>query len=375
MSDVVYKKLAAHLDDLPGGFPSTESGVELKILKKLFSPEEAALAVKLTLIPEEAYVIAHRAGENIDKVKEKLHEMSRKGLIYSIEKPGKAPLYMAAQYVVGIWEFHVNDLDEEFVRLSNEYFPYLVDADAWKASPQLRTIPVSRSLDPGHHSLPYEDAATLVKGHRRYAVAECICRKEHKLVGKGCEKPMEACLVFDTAADYYLRNGLAREIDEAETLKILEEGERAGLVVQPSNSQKAINICLCCGCCCQVLIAMKKHPDPAELFSSAYIVEVDADECVGCEVCIGRCQMEALTMNEGVVSLEQKRCIGCGLCVTTCPTKALNLKRKDIVPEVPRSNTEAAIKLAKARGKLSNAKMAKMALKSKFDRLMAASKR
>ncbi|PLX40049.1 MAG: hypothetical protein C0608_10120 [Deltaproteobacteria bacterium] len=84
MSDVVYKKLAAHLDDLPGGFPSTESGVELKILKKLFSPEEAALAVKLTLIPEEAYVIAHRAGENIDKVKEKLHEMSRKGLIYSI---------------------------------------------------------------------------------------------------------------------------------------------------------------------------------------------------------------------------------------------------------------------------------------------------
>ena len=34
----VYKRLAEHLDDLPAGFPATDSGVELRILKRLFTP-------------------------------------------------------------------------------------------------------------------------------------------------------------------------------------------------------------------------------------------------------------------------------------------------------------------------------------------------
>src|SRR4030067_2641461 len=51
--DDIYKQLAKHLDDLPGGFPSTESGVELRILRRLFTLEEAALALSLTLLPEE----------------------------------------------------------------------------------------------------------------------------------------------------------------------------------------------------------------------------------------------------------------------------------------------------------------------------------
>ena len=29
----IYKKLAKHLNNTPGGFPETESGVELRILK------------------------------------------------------------------------------------------------------------------------------------------------------------------------------------------------------------------------------------------------------------------------------------------------------------------------------------------------------
>jgi hypothetical protein len=43
MTDV-YEKLAQHLDSLPAGYPRTESGVEMRILKRLFSPEEAEIA-------------------------------------------------------------------------------------------------------------------------------------------------------------------------------------------------------------------------------------------------------------------------------------------------------------------------------------------
>ena len=60
MSGDIYKKLAKHLDRLPGGYPATKSGVELRILRRLFDPEEAALAMKLSLIPEEVDIIARR---------------------------------------------------------------------------------------------------------------------------------------------------------------------------------------------------------------------------------------------------------------------------------------------------------------------------
>ena len=43
MDQDIYQRLAQHLDNLPGGFPPTESGVELRILRRLFTPEEAEL--------------------------------------------------------------------------------------------------------------------------------------------------------------------------------------------------------------------------------------------------------------------------------------------------------------------------------------------
>lgn len=46
----IYKKLATHLDNLPAGFPPTESGVEFRILKRLFTEEEAEIATGLTMM-------------------------------------------------------------------------------------------------------------------------------------------------------------------------------------------------------------------------------------------------------------------------------------------------------------------------------------
>ena len=146
MEQEIYKRLANHLDNLPGGFPPTESGVELRILKRLFTPQEAQLALHLTLLPEEPRVIARRAGLPRDEIARRLEEMAKKGLILREERQ-KVPIrYLAAQYLVGIWEYHVNDLDKELIRDMNEYSPVLFK-QAWKV-PQLRTIPVGRSVTP-----------------------------------------------------------------------------------------------------------------------------------------------------------------------------------------------------------------------------------
>jgi hypothetical protein len=61
MATDVYERLAQHLDDMPAGYPSTESGVEMRILRRLFTPEDAELTLYLTLIAEEPRVIARRA--------------------------------------------------------------------------------------------------------------------------------------------------------------------------------------------------------------------------------------------------------------------------------------------------------------------------
>jgi len=79
-------------------------------------PEEAALAVEGHLearaarshLPPEPHSIPQEAAQ-------RLYDMSRKGLIYRLRK-GEQVYYLAAQFIIGIWEFHVNDLDPELIR-------------------------------------------------------------------------------------------------------------------------------------------------------------------------------------------------------------------------------------------------------------------
>ncbi len=101
MENSVYHKLAKHLDRLPGGFPSTPDGLELRILKRLFMEPEARLACHLTLIPETAQVVAYRCGWVRDTAATMLAAMWQKGLILKHEPKGKLPRYMACQFVVG----------------------------------------------------------------------------------------------------------------------------------------------------------------------------------------------------------------------------------------------------------------------------------
>jgi len=346
----VYTRLREHLDSLPAGFPATESGVELRILKRLFRPDEAELAVHVSMKLEPAAAIASRAGLPEETAAERLEQMSRRGLIFSIETPDRPPTYMASQFVVGIWEYHVNDLDPEFVRDMDEYLPTL-SREAFGRVPQLRTIPVGQSIHAGLNVLPYEHVEEIVRKQTRYLVAPCICRREHHIKGAGCDKLMDTCLLFGWAADYYARNGLGRFITLEETLEILRRAEEQGLVLQPSNTQEIINICCCCGDCCLVLLHLKKQPRPALAVSSAFAAACDTSLCVGCETCIERCQMDALSMSEGHSVLDPGRCIGCGLCVTTCPSGALTLIRKpsELQSTVPKNQREAFLLRAKAR--------------------------
>lgn len=372
MTSDVYEKLAKHLDDLPSGFPRTENGAEMRILHRLFTPEEAEVAVHLSLIEETAEVIARRAKIPVKQTARILKKMEEKGLVYVHHRENKSPRYQAAGYVIGFFEFQVNKLNPELVKDVEEYTPHWFDQGAWGKVPQLRTIPVNESIQVKNEVLPYEHAEQLIQDEKIFAVAPCICRQEQKIQGRGCDRPLETCLVFGSAAEYYIHNNLGRKINREEVREILKTANQAGLVLQPSNAKKPSNICTCCGCCCGVLRNLKRHPKPATLVWSPCIAELDTDICNGCGVCETRCQMDAVYLKNGHAILEKDRCIGCGLCVSTCPTKALRLVRKpkSEQPRIPKNLVSTYIKLGRARGKLSIRKMVGMILKSGIDRIM-----
>jgi electron transport complex protein RnfB len=328
MEEESYRKLAEHLDQLPGGFAPSETGAELRLLQRLFTEREAELATHLTLNREGAQAIARRAGLPLAVTEQRLAEMAHKGLILSIHPEDGPALYQAIPWVVGIYEFQVNNLGDGMLQDLADYWSTRKPRPRPQTIPQMRTIPVGASIEPHQEALPYEQVDELVKAHDRFAVAPCICRRTARMAGDGCEAPEESCLIFGEWADYSIQGGRARAIDRFEVAELLTRADAANLVLQPSNSMDSVFICCCCGCCCGILRGLQSHPRPSEIVASSFIAQLDSEACQGCWVCVERCQMQALAEDGDRITLNADRCIGCGLCVTTCPSGALALVRK-----------------------------------------------
>lgn len=115
--DALYRELQQALDHMPVPFPSTESGVELRILKHLFTPEEAKAALCLSAIPEPLKAIHRRVGHGLtpEQLGEMLIRMAEKGSINKL--PGKdGPTYCKAPLVLGMYEAQVDRLTPELER-------------------------------------------------------------------------------------------------------------------------------------------------------------------------------------------------------------------------------------------------------------------
>jgi Pyruvate/2-oxoacid:ferredoxin oxidoreductase delta subunit len=254
--------------------------------------------------------------------------MSHKGLIFSVIPDDGPALYQAIPLVVGIYEFQINRLSDEFLSVIDEYWSTRTARERVETIPQMRTIPIGESIEPHLEALPYEQVKQLVAAHDRFAVAPCICRLHERRSGHGCDAPEESCLLFGEFADYYARDGRGRTIDRSEMMDLIARADAANLVLQPTNSQHIGAICCCCGCCCGILGGLRRQPKPAEACASSFIAQLEPELCTACWICLDRCQMDALAEDGDFVAHDADRCIGCGLCVSTCPSGALTLVRK-----------------------------------------------
>ncbi|MFO7708725.1 MAG: 4Fe-4S binding protein [Desulfobacterales bacterium] len=366
-SEKPYVDLQRHLDRQAIGFPATKTGAELKILKHIFSPEEARIATCLTYTPEPIDVVFERAGHLVatrEALAEILHGIEKKGGIELKLRDGQE-LYSNAPLVVGMFEFQLERLTPEFIRDFNRYTSdrkFGVEFLGTKL-PQMRTIPVAKSLRPQHHASTFDEVATLLRqAAAPFAILACICRKKKALGGRPCHVTdrKETCLAVGSMAEAALRMGVGREIALQETLAILEANQKDGLVLQPSNTQKAEFVCSCCGCCCGMLGMHRALPKPADFWASNFHAVADADACNGCGNCEKRCQVGAVRLSKKTqrASVDPNRCIGCGLCVPVCPRDAISLRKKAVEIKPPKDREELHdIIMAHKKGRLGKLKV------------------
>jgi electron transport complex protein RnfB len=352
----IYRDLQRYLDRLPGGFPEVESGLDISLLKRFFIPEEARLAMQLSMKPEpleRIYNRVRKSGMSLEELRQLLDRMMRKGTILTHEEGYDETHYSNAEFAMGgIFNFQINRLSKD---LLTDYHQYQAERRS-RARPgtggglPLRTIPVEESipLPEKYRVSDYDSVRKLIENARgKIAVANCICRQTAGILNDGCKKAdlVEACLIIGPDhAKRHVEMGIGRYISREEAFEILNKAQKAGLVLQPENSQRPDAICCCCGDCCVLLKMLTKHPRPVELYITNYYVEVDRGLCTGCMECVDKCQLNARVMVDGIAEVNLDRCIGCGNCVVLCPAGANKLQKKEPEKVPPRDKTTVNMK-------------------------------
>ncbi len=200
MSGDVYERLAAALDGLANGFPRTESNVELRILRHVFTPDEAEVATALTGRPAAAAEVAERAALEPAHVTATLESLAERRVIWT-GRVDDASGYRLAPFVVGFYEEHLlQTRDAEFARLVEEYLCGEGAAGIMSAQPAIHRVLPARGATEMEWVLPYDDVRALLAKACSFRVGTCVCRlQQDELGAKRCDFPLEACLWFSSA--------------------------------------------------------------------------------------------------------------------------------------------------------------------------------
>jgi ferredoxin len=371
----IFRKLGRKINNLPWRAPWNEKLYEL--LRKLYSEKEAEVLVKMPYGFSDLNRVAKITKYESSELSKILAGLCSRGLVMDLWV-NDAYHYMPSPIMVGFFEFTMMRTGEgvDSKALAHLFHQYLnADNGAIYASNAkkgnqvslIRALPHWDALDPSEYMevLDYEKAAGIVESSEKFSIGICSCRHEKFHVGeKTCEVPLEKCSSFGPAADYLIRNKLAKEVSKSEMLENLAQSIEMKLVLCADNVKRNVTfICHCCKDCCNALAGISKFGYPNTVVTSNFIAKNHPDTCVGCGKCAEACPIDAIKMipidkpqtkKKKDPVIDDSICLGCGVCALSCKKGAVTLAKREKRVLHPETTFERIILQSLERGTLQN---------------------
>jgi len=61
---------------------------------------------------------------------------------------------------------------------------------------------------------------------------------------------------------------------------------------------------------------------------------VDKEKCTGCSICVKKCPVDAILMNDKKAEINMQECIRCGTCHDICPQEAIRHDSEKIPEDI-----------------------------------------
>ena len=369
----VYRSLSRKIDNLTVRAPWNETFYN--ILKKLYTPEEAEMVVRMPYVLSTADRIASITGIEKVRLQGILDKLSNKGLLLDLYNVKDGQYYfMPSPMLIGLFEFTMMRTGQspegaEFAKLFQEYLASFYPANFSKHEQVsiLRVIPIEETVrsEDRIEFMDYEKASSIIETSDKFALGICSCRNEKFHNGdKKCDVPLDNCSAFGIGADYLIRHNLGREVSKSEMIDNFARSRDLGLVFSADNTKKnPMVVCQCCKCCCNYLAGANKFGFTNSVVTSSFVSSLDEAKCTGCGKCVKLCPVNAVSLVDAKDPLKKKKkkakvdtsiCVGCGVCALKCSPKAIGMINRGVRVIHPETTFERIILLSLERGNLQN---------------------